>query len=330
MHSTAKADAAAFLHRLDAIPAELKALPRFVPWQYRSTRTGDKQAKVPLGLNASGQLVPADAHDPANHLTFEQAVAIAKQHPGTGLGFDIVEGDGIEGLDFDDCIDAAGVIHPEVAELLNVAGTYAERSPSGRGIRAFGYGKPLASSDRKHGRTKSGVGFERYAGRRFLTITGDVVSPVPLADLTELRELLEATYLKRREPVARQAPLSDDLDFDIAVAKASLGLLSGERADSYLGWFKAGSACADIGDAMHDAWHEFSRRSPKYDAAACEEKWEHLCERGDRRELGAAIGTLLAMAQEDSGKACRDILVIAEASLGRPRKGSEEITCGHA
>jgi hypothetical protein len=318
-------DASAFLQRLDTIPAELKALPRWVPWQYRATRSGDKPAKVPLGVNAGGQLVAVDAHDPANHLSFEHAVAIASQHAGTGLGFDIVEGDGIEGLDFDSCIDATGVIHAEVSELLNVADTYAERSPSGRGIRAFGYGLPLASSDRKQGKTKSGIGLERYTGRRFLTITGDAIVAKPLADLMPLRELLDATYLKRQEPTPRPSPLSDDLDFDIAVAKASLGLLSDARADEYLGWFKAGSACADIGDAMHDAWHEFSKRSAKYDARECEAKWQHLCERGGRREIGAAVGTLLAMAQEDSGASSRDILAMAEASLGRPRKGSEVI-----
>lgn len=148
----------------------------------------------------------------------------------------------------------------------------------------------------------------------------------PLADLAPLRELLDATYFKRQPPTPRPSPLSDDLDFDIAIARASLSLLSDERADSYLGWFKAGSACADIGDAMHDAWHEFSKRSAKYDASECEAKWQHLCDRGERRELGAAVGTLLAMAQEDAGASYRDILAIAEASLGRPRKGSEEIT----
>jgi hypothetical protein len=148
----------------------------------------------------------------------------------------------------------------------------------------------------------------------------------PLADLSALREVLDATYLKRCEPTPRQLALSDDPHFDIAVAKASLSLLSAERADSYLGWFKAGSACADIGDDLRDAWHEFSRRSAKYDASECEAKWHHLCDRGERRELGSAVGTLLAMAQEDSGASCRDILAIAEASLGRPRKGSEPIS----
>jgi hypothetical protein len=147
-----------------------------------------------------------------------------------------------------------------------------------------------------------------------------------MADLSELRGILDSTYLKRQEPTPRPSPLSADLDFDIALARQCLALLSAQRADEYLGWFKTGSACADIGDAMHDAWHEFSRRSPKYDADECEAKWQHLCDRGARRELGAAVGTLLAMAQEDSGNCYRDIVAMAEAKLGRARKGSEEIT----
>ena len=318
-------DASQVLQRLDAIAPELKLLPRWVPWQYRSTASGSGMAKVPLAMATDGTLVAADAHDPRHHLNFAAAVEMAKQFPGTGLGFDIVEGEGIQGLDFDDCIAADGSIHAEVIELLNVADTYVERSPSGQGIRAFGHGLPLTSADRKLGTTKSGISLERYTGRRFLTVTGDVVAAKPFGDLAPLNELLDATYLKRREPTPRAEPLSDDLDFDMAVARTSLGLLSQARADSYAGWFKAGSACADIGDALRGDFHRFSGRSTKYRHDECEAKWQHLCERGDRRELGAAVGTLLAMAQEDSGASCRDILAMAEASLGRPRTGSEPI-----
>jgi len=319
-------DASAVLSRLDAIPAELKALPRWVPWQYRPTASGKSIGKVPLGVAADGSLVPADAHNPANHLAFDAAVEVARRHPGTGLGYDIVEGDGIEGLDADDCIDAAGNIHPDIQQLIEVAGTYTERSPSGRGIRLFGLNEPLGPDDRKIAETKSGIGLERYTRRRFLTVTGDVVVATPLGDLSPLRDVLDASYFKRRESTPRAAPLSDDLDFDITIAHVSLELLSDARADGYAGWFKAGACCADIGDPMRDAFHAFSKRSVKYEAAECEEKWRHLVGRDSRREFGHAVGTLMAMAAEDSGKSTPDILRLTEERLGRPRKGSETIT----
>jgi hypothetical protein len=319
-------DAAAVLSRLDAIPSQLKGLPRWVPWQYRSTASGKAIGKVPLAVAGDGSLVPADAHNPANHLSFDAAIEIARRHPGTGLGFDIVEGDGIEGLDADDCIDASGTVHPEVQQLVELADSYVERSPSARGIRIFGFNEPLGPGDRKLSETKSGIGLERYTRRRFLTVTGDVVIAKPLSDLSALRDVLDASYFRKRESTPRAAPLSDDTDFDIAVAMVSLQLLSDARADGYTGWFKAGACCADIGDAMRDAFHAFSRRSVKYDAAECEEKWQHLLGRDGRRELGHAVGTLMAMAAEDTGKSTPDILRLAEERLGRPRNGSETIT----
>jgi primase-polymerase (primpol)-like protein len=42
---------------------------------------------------------------------------------------------GITALDFDNCVDAQGKLPPEIEQIASQ--TYAEYSPSGKGIRAF-------------------------------------------------------------------------------------------------------------------------------------------------------------------------------------------------
>ncbi len=298
------------------IPEPLKAWGSWVLWQYQAR--GESRAKVPIRRLPGGGFAATDAHDPTSWVSFPQAAEIAGQHPEIGIGFVLVDGSGLEGLDFDDCIDAVGEIHPEVAELLNLAGSYAEASPSGRGIRLIGYGKPLGSSDRKISKTRSGIGIERYTGRRFLTITGNGPA-VPLADMAALRELLDASYFFARKPAAtRQAGPGNDIAFDTAVALHCLELLSPSRCDDYYGWLKTGTALAELGEEHAERFMQWSSRSASFDAEECRRKWEGLS-RQATGDTGRAFGWLLAMAEEDSGLERGRILADVDAKLGRSR-----------
>ncbi len=298
------------------IPEPLRASHRWVNWQYQ--QRGESRAKVPIRRLPSGRIVYVDAHDQTSWVSFPQAVEIAGKHPDEiGIGFVLVEGSGFEGLDFDGCIDELGNVHPEIAELVNLAGSYSEISPSGRGIRLLGYGHPLSSSDRKISKTRSGIGIERYTGRRFLTITGNGTA-VPMADMAELRELLDASLFARKPPAPRQESLGRDIEFDTAACMHCLELLSQARCDDYYGWLKAGTALAELGDEHADAFLEWSSRSAAFDAEECRRKWESLS-RQATGDTGKAFGTLVAMAAEDSGIARGRILADIDAKLGRSR-----------
>ena len=67
----------------------------------------------------------------------------------------------------------------EAQELLSHIGpTYVEISPSGEGIRAFAFAKPLAKGLKANLR---GVSVELYSNLRYLTVTGHSISPIAIA-----------------------------------------------------------------------------------------------------------------------------------------------------
>jgi hypothetical protein len=298
------------------IPAQLRESPTWVLWQYQ--QRGESRAKVPIRPLPSGGFANVNAHEPSSWVSFHEAAEIAGRHPDElGIGIVLVEGSGFEGLDFDDCIGEAGELHGEVAELINIAGSYAEVSPSGRGIRLLGYGQPLGSSDRKVSKTRSGIGIERYTGRRFLTITGNGAA-MPLADMTALREILDASIFARKPPAPRQSNSAGDAGFDTAVCMHCLELLSPARCDDYYGWLKTGTALAELGDEHADAFIQWSSTSPSFDAEECRRKWDSLS-RQATGDTGKAVGWMLAMAAEDSGIDRGRILADVAAKLGRDR-----------
>ena len=69
--------------------------------------------------------------------TFDAARAAAARRGMDGIGFAPMPEWGITALDFDNCVVDGG-LHPEVERI--VAGTYAEFSPSGTGVRAIPLG----------------------------------------------------------------------------------------------------------------------------------------------------------------------------------------------
>ena len=100
-------------NKFDAIPDELKQLPRFVCWKFEN-RDGGKPTKLPCNRYSATVI----AHDPANHLTFGEACeAAAVNAKLAGIGFTFT-GDGLLGIDFDACLDEAGKPEPWAAGLL--------------------------------------------------------------------------------------------------------------------------------------------------------------------------------------------------------------------
>ena len=109
---------------LDRIPAELRDLPRWVLWRYE--QRGDKATKVPV--QPSGRM--ASSTDPATWSRFDTILEAAGRHGTHGIGI-VLNGDGLAGVDFDDCIGDDGTINEDVRCWIDRFGTYAERSPSG-------------------------------------------------------------------------------------------------------------------------------------------------------------------------------------------------------
>jgi primase-polymerase (primpol)-like protein len=97
-----------------------------------------------------------------------------------GVGF-VLNGDGIVGVDLDKCVTDTTPA-PAAMDLMNRIGcTYIEYSPSGTGLRGFGYGESL-DGKRKKG-VFAGLNVELYATARYLTVTGRSIVQGPLKPL---------------------------------------------------------------------------------------------------------------------------------------------------
>lgn len=157
----------------DAVPPAMKAARRWCVWKFKLR--GDKLTKVPCG---AGDGIRCNVTSIRAQAPFETAVMAFKTGKFDGVGFvlgkDDKTGKSFFGLDLDKCRDAAtGTFDDGVLDTVHSWGTYAEISPSGRGVHAIGYGeKPPGSKCRKGN-------VEIYDTGRFFTVTGNHLDGTP-------------------------------------------------------------------------------------------------------------------------------------------------------
>lgn len=159
----------------DAIPIELRSLPRWIVW---------KKGKVPYSATAFNSTV--DATDPYSWATFDQAQVAYEEGGYLGVGF-ALNGDGLVGIDLDKCVHS-GVPEPAALELMErIRCGYVEVSPSGTGLRGFGYvdGDIILGTRGK----LDGLSVELYSSKRYLTVTGKALVNQPLGQLQGVAEL---------------------------------------------------------------------------------------------------------------------------------------------
>ena len=182
---------------------ELIAQKIWFCWNYE-TRKG-KTTKVPT--SAYGTATGTSAEYAHSWATFDEAVAAAKEHGYSGVGFKIPKG-----YFFLD-VDHKEVSDPYVQLLLERFGSYAERSVSGSGIHIYGKcdDSRLPTYPDKDGKlrldrayyTKNpNNGTELYCGaltNRFAVYTGDVIRNAPLQDCTNALLLTLDKDMRRKE-----------------------------------------------------------------------------------------------------------------------------------
>ena len=121
---------------------DLRALPQWMPYRIATRRDG-RCTKIPCHWQTGR---PADAHDPTNHTTYEQAIGAAQRYfrDGTrmfdGSGFVLTERDSFYLVDLDHVIDTDGTIAPGALAIVQQLDTYTEISRSGRGLHCIGRG----------------------------------------------------------------------------------------------------------------------------------------------------------------------------------------------
>lgn len=169
--------------RYSDVPQELKEMNRWVLYRmFLDEKTG-KYTKKPFNARTGGM---AQSNNPRTWCDYDTAMRVVAHYD--GLGFML--GDGIFGVD----IDGVDLKDSIVNEVITTLGSYAEVSPSGKGIHVICKGSKPQGACRKGN-------FECYEKGRFFTVTGKVIEPyTTLRDCTEAIKPLYDKYLKAQEP----------------------------------------------------------------------------------------------------------------------------------
>lgn len=169
------------------IPAELKALPRWVCWRFE--QRGGKATKVPY--TPTGRR--AKSNDPATWAAFDECRAAHERGCFDGIGFQL-DGSGIVGVDIDHARDAAGNWNTAAADITERLASYAEISPSGEGVHIF-----IKAVKPGNKSKNAAAGVEMYDTKRFFTVTGNLYRE-GLNAVQERQEALKGVYFKYLEP----------------------------------------------------------------------------------------------------------------------------------
>lgn len=179
---------------LDAsvIPTALATHDQWVCWR-QETRNG-KPTKVPYNPRSGGM---ASTTNPDTWSTLARCM---RAEGYDGVGFVFTEDDPFVGIDLDDCADDAGQLSGEATEIINRLDSYAEISPSGRGVKIIGLGN--RPGDRSKTTRVTGMSaVEVYDTGRYFTITALKLHRSP-GEVTDLQDALDHLYVQWFPPVA--------------------------------------------------------------------------------------------------------------------------------
>lgn len=142
-----------------------------------------KYTKKPFNVRTGGM---AQSNNPSTWCDYEMAMSVVDSYD--GLGFML--GEGIFGVD----IDGVDLADPIVNEVITTLNSYAEVSPSGKGIHVICKGSKPQGACRKGN-------FECYDKGRFFTVTGEVIEGyTTLRECTQSIKPLLDKYLRKEEP----------------------------------------------------------------------------------------------------------------------------------
>ena len=155
--------------------------------------------KVPMVATERNRRAKSSA--PSTWRSYEAAREAYEAEWHTGVGRVIVKGEGLVGVDLDDCrAGATGTITPRARGILERLDSYSEVSPSGAGVKVW----VRATLERSY--VKPGV--EIYAGGRYFTTTGQILpqyAASPQERTEELREIIAQEFPRQKKRRGRGA-----------------------------------------------------------------------------------------------------------------------------
>lgn len=257
------------------IPDQLRRLKGWLIWRYEERDGEAKPRKVPYYAGGGRRGAHGTQDDRNRLVTADAAVAAAARKGFTGIGLAMLSDWGIIALDFDNAAEG-GKVREDIDQL--VAGTYAEFSPSGLGVRAFVMGvcPNKKSFDPPYG-------FETFCSSGFVTFTGNRLPSVDLvgadntiAPITDgIRDLISSRLLKGRDPREKPVQSGERLGYSDEQLAEMLKAIDPD-VHGYDQWCQIGMALHHETDAEgFDLWDEWSSNGGQYPGRdELQRKWD--------------------------------------------------------
>lgn len=175
----------AFVDPLPSFPDGPKQYRQWVLWKYKLNKD-EKWTKVPYNLGGWKA-----SHSDSRTWCHYEPVCLKWQRESdkySGIGFVFTDEDPYTGIDLDKCLDDDGILKPWSDNLLFELDTYAEWSPSGKGVHIFAEAKLPPE-----GKKKPELGIEMYDQYRYFTVTGWHIEGTPLT-IESRQEQVESVH----------------------------------------------------------------------------------------------------------------------------------------
>lgn len=161
--TTARPDVSRFAR----VPLALTECSRWCLWKYETPKGRDKVTKVPY--QTGGQRAASD--DPRTWCDYQAALDAYAGGAWDGIGFFL--GGGFGGIDLDCSLDESGELKAWARPLAERVQSYAEVSPSGRGVKIIAYAEGEGGTRKARKDGEPGEATEVYFATRFFTVTGN-------------------------------------------------------------------------------------------------------------------------------------------------------------
>lgn len=295
------------------VPSELRSLQGWLMWRYEAFDGEEKPRKVPYWTDGTKRYGRQGGPVDRERLTtFAAARDAAARRGFDGVGFAPLPDFGLTFLDFDACVDADGTVDETVLDL--VASTYAEYSPSGKGVRAVMHGD---LGNHKSSASEERFGMETFSSSGYVTFTGNVLPLVEILGtedkIASVSDALE-DFCRERFGTVGSAPAFDPDDF-MAGHEPPLGL-SEERMRELLDaldpeckrpdWIRVGMALhheTDGGELGFELWDDWSSGGSSYPSSeGVRVQWDSFERRRGRKGKQITMASVVKMAKDASAQ----------------------------
>ena len=299
------------------VPASIRDLPIFLCWRMEPQYDGDpKPLKTPYYPNGGKRYgKQGSGEDRAKLTTYALAKAAAARRGMTGIGIALLEGYDIVAVDVDNCV-VDGKVPAEILEAVGM--TYAEYSPSGRGVRALLRGN---LGNHKAYTTLTEYGFEIFSTTGYVTLTGRMLDHVDLIGaentLAQVSPKLLELCERRFGPRQSEAAVQQDAVLDFFGGSLPPLGLTVERMEALLNaidpdmgrdeWIRVGMALHhetagdDTGFDLWDTWSSGGSTYPSTEALRTQ--WDSFARRDGSGRAQVTMASVIKMAKATSAKA---------------------------